>query len=221
MIGKWIDRAALTALGAAGFYLFFLNAGLGIYASCALAFVCMVLLRQVIRGIPVKRRVSKARAEAALMSIAMMGEDEAREALVRLTGQEDIIPVLKHPEGAYTVDMMYELWRKHGDVARVVVTCTAEGKAREFAKERGIELIDREKLIKRIQRTGLYVHPDAPGPSLRSRLRPMWERPIRPRVLMAIFGLMIAYLTTGRLPCLICALGLTGFTGAKLIERWA
>ena len=27
MIGKWIDRAALTALGAAGFYLFFLNAG--------------------------------------------------------------------------------------------------------------------------------------------------------------------------------------------------
>jgi hypothetical protein len=103
----------------------------------------------------------------------------------------------------------------------IVVTCTAEGKARDFAKARNIELTDREVLLKLIQKTGLFVPPDAPQPSLRSRLRPLWERPIRPRMLMAIIGLMIAYLTTGHMMCLICALGLTGFTGAKLIERWA
>ena len=45
MIGKTIDRAALTALGAAGLYLFFLNAGLEIPGSAALALVCMALLR--------------------------------------------------------------------------------------------------------------------------------------------------------------------------------
>lgn len=219
MIGNMIDRAALTALGAAGFYLFFLNAGLGIVGSCALAFVCMVLLRQVIKGIPFKQSVTKARAEAALLSIALMGEADAREALIALTGQAGIILVLRHPEGVFTVDMMYELWREHGDGVGVVVTCTAEGKAKGFARERNIELIDGEKLVKRIQKTGLYIPPDAPQPSLLSRLRPLWERPIRPRMLMAVIGLMIAYLTTGHVMCLICALGLTGFAGAKLIEK--
>ena len=219
MIGKTIDRAVLTALGAAGLYLFFLNAGLGIVGSCALTFVCMALLRQVIRGIPVKRGATKRQAEAALLSIALMAEEDAREALIALTGQADIIPVLRHPEGVFTVDMLYELWREHGDGVRVVVTCSPEGKAGDFAKERSIDLIDREKLVKRIQKTGLYVPRDAPKPPLRSRLRPLWERPIKPRVLIAVIGLMLTYLTAGHVMCLICALGLTGFTGARLIEK--
>lgn len=219
MIGKTIDRAALTALGAAGLYLFFLNAGLGIPGSAALALVCMALLRQVIRGLPAKHGVTKARAEAALTAIALMGEEEAGQTLRTLTGHEAVIPVLRHPEGVYTVDMLYDLWRQCGDGVRVAVTCSAEGKARVFADQRGIDLIDRDALVRLIQRTGLFVPPDVPGRPLRSRLRPVWERPIRPRMPMAIFGLMTAYLTTGNVMCLICALGLTGFMGAKLIER--
>ena len=92
MIGKMIDGAALTALGAAGFYLFFLNAGLGIVGSCALAFISVILSRRVIQGMPVRRRVTQTQARVALMAIALMGEEDASKALIALTGNRTSSP---------------------------------------------------------------------------------------------------------------------------------
>ena len=45
-MGNRIDRAALLILGAAGLYLFFLNAWHSIPLACAAAFVCGALLRR-------------------------------------------------------------------------------------------------------------------------------------------------------------------------------
>ena len=61
MIGRTIDRAALTLLLTAGLYLFFLNAGLGIPASCALTLLCAALARYLYRRRPGARTWSAGR----------------------------------------------------------------------------------------------------------------------------------------------------------------
>ena len=58
-----------------------------------------------------------------------------------------------------------------------------------------------------------------------NRLRQLWARlrarPLRPRMIAYAAGLLGMYLATGRPLCLLCALGLLGFAGAKLIDRLA
>ena len=222
MIGRMIDRVALTALGVVGLYLFFLNAGLGIIASVALTFVCMVLLRRLVRLRPWKCRISPARAEAALLSIAEKGDAEA---LHRLAGDDRAMTVFRHPDGVFTVNDLFELRRGRGDGFGVIVTCGTDEAVKRYVKAHGIALTDREALIRRIRKTGLYVPVEAPEPSFTTRFRRMGEalrtRPVRPRALLYAVGLIMAYMTTGQTLCLACGLGLMGLTGIKLIDRYA
>ena len=220
MIGRRIDRAALTALCTAALYGFFLNAGTGIIASAMLTFVCMALLRHLWRNRPGRQRATRAQAEAALLHIATMGEDEARSALLTLAERPDAVVLLMHPEDALPLKALFDLWRTQGDGIDVVVPCDAEPAAARFAKSRGIHLIDRGTLIRKIRKTGLYVTGETPRAGRTMRLRGLWSRvPVGPKPLLYSLALVAAYLSTGRLITLLCGLGLMGLTGAKLIEQ--
>lgn len=222
MIGKTIDRAALTLLGTMGLYLYFLNAGIGIAGSCALAFVCASLARYALRHRPRRRKITLKQAEAALDSIAMMGEDEAGMALRTLAGREDALMLIRHPEGTFTLNELFETWRERGDGAAFVVTCAAEAGAAQFAKARGMTLMDKSALLKRIRATGLYVPREAPSVPFSRRLEGLWNGiHIRPRTLLYSMSLLTSYLITGQALCLVCALGLLGVMGMKLIGKYA
>lgn len=220
MIGRMIDKAALAVLLTSGLYLFFLNAGFGIPISCALTLVCAALMRYIYRRRPGARRITVARAEAGLMSVSMMGEEEARDALRTLTGLDDAVFLIRHPEDVLTLNALYTLWRGAGDGATVVVTCGVEDDAARFAKARKLTLIDRGALVRRIRQTGLFAGEEPTAPAVSQRLRRLWDG-IRPRPRMIAYGLSLLgmYMATGQTLCLICALGVMGVAGAKVIER--
>ena len=154
------------------------------------------------------------------MSVALMGEDAARDALRTLTGRNDAVFLIRHPEDVLTLSALYALWRGTGDGATVVVTCGIGDDAARFAKARKLTLIDRGALIRRIRQTGRFVREDSPAPPVSQRLRRLWDG-IRPRPRMIAYGLSLMgmYMATGQALCLICALGVMGVAGAKVIER--
>ena len=55
-MGEIIDHAALSAFGAAGYYLFFLNAWGSVPLACAAAFACCALAGRFLRGLSLPRR---------------------------------------------------------------------------------------------------------------------------------------------------------------------
>lgn len=217
MPGRMIDRAALSLLCAAGLYALFLNAGAGIPLSCAASLVCMALLRYLWRYRPGARRITAARAEASLLAIVLRGDAEALRAL---SGRPDGVILPRHPEGALTLNEVFEIWRAAGDGAAIVASCDVDAAAVGFARARHMEILDRRFLVKRIQTTGLYLADEPPREAASRRVARAWGnvRP-GPRAIACAASLLAAYLATGRGLCLYCALALTGIVGAKWIEQ--
>lgn len=221
MLGRLIDHAALTVLGTVGLYLFFLNAGLGIPASCGLTLACAALARYVIVNRPRKERITRTRAEASLLSIAMMDGDAARAALAELSGIDDGIFLIRHPEGTVTVDEVFAIWRERGDGTAIVTTCKVDDAAKSFAKASNMTVMDRDWLIRAIRRTSRYAVEEPPREAVSAQLSRLWAGVrVRPRMLLYSVSLMGMYLATGRLICLACALFVLGVAGAKLIEGY-
>lgn len=216
MIGRMIDRAAATLLGTAGLYVLFLNAGLGIGLSLCMTAACMALARQLWMRRPRRRRVTRAQAEAALLSIALAGDEAA---LRTLSGRADAAVLIRHPGAALGLGELFEIWRERGDGAAIVLPCDVDEAAAAFADSRGMALIGKKALVKRIRQTGLYVADDGPGETLSAKLAGGWSNlRVRPRMIAYSLSLLAAYLATGRAVCLACALGVLGIAGAKLIE---
>lgn len=224
MLGKRIDRAALTALGATGYYAAFMGAGAGIPLSGALAFGAMALTRRLILKRPGRSPVSRARAEAAVQAIARMPGDAAFSALRTLAGREDACCALRYPEAALTAGEVYRLWRQQRRPAHMtlVATCPADAGAREAARSLGVELIDRRALTRRVQQTGFYLPPEPAPVSLSARLRGLWlkivDRPAKPRAVLTALGLIALYRLTGGPLCLLTALALLLVTGVRWIR---
>lgn len=219
MIGSLIDRAALTALGAAGLYAAFLRAGAGIPASGVMTFVCAILMRYVWQNRPGKRGISAARVAASLMDIVLRGD----EAALRALSEGDAAAVLlRHPDDALTLSDVFSLWREVGDGAVVVASCSLDEAAARFAKSRRMEIVDKKALLKRIQRTGIGLAEEPPRPSVHKRVARAWGgiRP-RPRMFACGVGLLAAYLATGRALCLACGLLVLSVAGVKVIGRYA
>lgn len=229
MIGRWIDRIALTALGAAGFYLFYLNAGFGVPLSVATAFASTTLAVYLYRFRPWRNRVTSAQARGALTAIAMLPEDGCLRALQGLTGRTDILPVVKHPEAALSAGEVFALWRAHMGDAQLVLaaTCPAEPEALALAETLAgpkCEIIDSAALLRAIRQKGWSVPENPPRVSLRRRLQRAWARLERPLPTKALpYGLSLwgMYLLTGKTLCLLCALLLIGAAGLGLIRRFA
>ena len=232
MLGRLIDGLALSLLGAAALYGFFLNAGFGIVKSAILAFLLTCLIRFLIEQRPRRYAFTEAQARAALESVLSMEDGEAEAALKAIVEAQlrppvgEIVPILRHSEGQLSPDEVYRQWRGHRQCDKIVltVTCPAAPSARALAgtlERPEVVLADRSALLRAIRETGLYV-PDtvrAPiWPRLRRRLSWLMNRPVRPKTALYSALLLGLYLSTGRLLCLWMAMLLLFHMGASWIR---
>ena len=222
MLGKLIDRLALTALVAALLYLLLLRLGLPIPLCCLLAFVLIALAESALLKRPRHDRATPAQARSALWRIATLPESEARAALQALTGREDLLPVLKHPDAHLDAGAVFDLWRAHqGDSLCAVATCPADAEAFRAARALGMTLIDASALIKTIRRTGRFVPPDAlrrvRGDVLRC-CAALLDGPARPRAALYGVSLLAMYRLTGLPLYLVFGLFTLGVVGAKWVR---
>ena len=235
-MGRTIDRLALSALAAIGYYLFFLNAWGSIPLACALAFACCLLTERVARGgrwrrlLP--RRASSAQAGEALSRIAGM-EDGAAQALLgelvrwRYPGEDfALAAVLKHPEASLSCGDVLGAWKANRGAERLVIaaTCPCEPRAAVYARELAgpaVAVLDSRALIRRLRRRDPVAAP-APPP-LKARLRRAIARLAARRVSpgsgllgAALVGL---YFIGGNPFNLFAGLALLGRLGVALIQR--
>ena len=206
-MGRIIDRIALTALGAAALYLYFLNSGLGIAASIALALFCAGLGRWLILHRPRRYRWTQAQAEAAIRRVACLPVDEADAALTelaracRLKSEDRIIPLARYPGGSVGVDEVFSLWQAHRGVSSIALaaSCPFTPEARACAAsltEPAVALVDKKAIMRVIRKTGLYVQevPREPlGRRLRGMLHRVRTRRVHPRALLGALSLLAAY----------------------------
>ena len=232
-MGKRIDRAAGAALAATALYLLFLNAWDSIPLACAAAFAGCVLLRRLAAGRPRRQRLTRLRAEAELLRIAALPDDEGAAALESLIRDrypgEDfrVVPALKHPEGTLNSGDVLNLWKASRDARRIVIaaTCACDPRAALFARELrspAAVVVDRRALLKALRRRG--PQPDASpdrlpaGQLLRRACRRVAARRPAPKDGLIAAAMLAMYLLGGSTLYLLCALAMLFRSGAWLIE---
>lgn len=222
MLGKRLDRFAVRGLLAAGYYLFFLNAGSAIPLACAAAFACCLLTERATAGLRRGRRLSPAQARAELVRLAELQDEQAQRALEDLVRaryrDEDfrLTPVLKHPEAALSSGDVMNAWKANRDATRLVIaaTCPCEPRAALFAQELqspAVAVVDGRKLL-RLIRTSPERIPEPEvlplGKRLRGALARAAARRVRPRDALIAVLLLAVYLSGGGSAYLISALAL-------------
>lgn len=232
-MGKHIDRAALGAVLATGYYLFFLNAWGSIPLACICAFVGCALTGIAARGLPKRDRASRARVRAELHRLAGLGEQEAGEALSSLVRErwplEDcrLVPALKHPEASLSSGDVLNAWRANRDAGRLVIaaTCPCEPRAAAYARQlRGpaVAVVDSRSLARILRAKGEAALPPLPRVSLRERLRYAAGRVLAlrpsPRNALLAAALLATYLATGNPYSLFAALALLCHLGVALLH---
>lgn len=228
-MGKWIDRAALTALIASTLYVFFLNAGFGIPLSCLSAFAGMCLGRYIWGRRPRRHRVSAAQAEAALSAIADMDAVEGKRALKRLARRDleggSFIALQRHPSDRVTAADLFDLHKAHRGEDRLVVaaTCPIDPAAVDYVRScngPGMTLLDSSALCRAIRKTGLYATEETPerAPWRPGFIRRILTAPFGPGPVMYGVALTLAYLVRGGLMTLLAGLLLLGVAGTRFIH---
>ena len=229
-----IDHAAIGAVGAMAYYLFFLNAWGSIPLACALAFVCTVLSRWLLKSLPIVRRASAAQARAELLRIAGLPDADAGAELTALIAarwpEEDfrLAPVLKHPEATMTSGDVLNAWKSNRDAQRLVVaaTCPCEPRARLFAGQLSapvVAVMDSHRLTRLLRALPADSLPRPSQPSLGSRLSTLCASAAaaRPslRSALLILALLFSYMVSGSAWYLFLALAVAAHTGVALIRR--
>lgn len=229
-MGKWIDRALLTALAAATLYLLFLSAFGSIIPAACLSFACCALCLYALRG--KAGRLSRHQAKAILESWAFGSDEDARtqlEAIVKgIDPEATLVYLPKHPAVELSVSDVFNVWKANRSADRLILasTCYACGRARVFSKtlqKPTLLLLDTARLIPLIRKSGLSISND-PGTNTRiPRLRMMFcELPDRRpwyKSLASGLGLMLIYLISGLTAYLILATGMLLLAGISLRHR--
>lgn len=232
-MGRVIDRFVLSALAAAGLYLFFLNAWGSIPLACALAFVCAALGRFVATRIPRPRRATLAWARSELTRLAALPDREAEAALSALVRgrwpEEDfrLFAALKHPEATLSAGDILGAWKANRDAERLVIaaTCPCEPRAALYARELtgpAVAVLDSRAII-RLLRTGMQADPQIRRqpvvPSLRRLFGRLCAARVSPRTALVGAALLAMYLMRGSLLALLAALALLARFAVALAQR--
>ncbi|NLF27765.1 MAG: hypothetical protein GX592_07685 [Clostridiales bacterium] len=204
-MGRKIDRIALSAVLAAGLYLFYAAAFRSIPAAIALAFVSMLLLHNALSGLFGRGRAREKlrdRARSALSGWALLDEGGVEKRVRALLdkaypGEADraeIAAVVRHPEGApLTVDALLEAWKgRNCEKLIVAATVPADARAQAYArslKNPGVRLIDGQQLQELLMKFPPEPSETAQPAPRRRRWGIQISRERAPRKLL--FGLML------------------------------
>lgn len=233
-MAAFIDRAALSVLGAIGFYVFFLNAWDSIPLACGAAFACGVLSRWLIKGLPVKRHATAAQARSELLRIAGL-DDRAAEAAFRTLIQRRwpgerfrLAPVLKHPEATLSCGDVLNAWKANRDAERLVIaaTCPCEPRAALYARdlrEPAVAVMDSRKLTRLLRALPADALPRPPrrglGDGLGRLLAGVASARFSPRSALLALAMLGFYLLTGNGWYLFPALAVAAHAGIALIRH--
>jgi len=229
-MGKWIDRAVLTSLAAAAFYLLFLSAFGSIIPAACMAFMCCALLIHVRRGRP--GRMTKRQAQTILEHWAYGPDDQARAQIELLIGTgkpgEELVYLPKHPSATLSMTDAFSAWKSHRSAKKLILAsvCYADGRARTFARtlqEPYVAILDAARLIPLIRKSSIPV-PHSPGRRrLAAKLRlTLSELPSRRpwyKSLAAGTGLMLVYLLSGNAAYLALATAMLFLAGISIRSR--
>jgi len=232
-MASFIDRSALSLLGAAAYYLFFLNATGSIPLACGAAFACTVLSRMLLRGLPIIPRATAAQARAELMRIAGLGDEDAGKALEALIQRRwpgepfRLAPVLKHPEATLSSGDVLNAWKANRDAERLVIaaTCPCEPRAAVYARELGnpvVAIMDSRKLTQLLQALPAEQLPRLPRRRPGTILRKLWigveSSRFSPKSALLALSMLGIYSLTGNGWYLFPALAVAAHAGIALIR---
>lgn len=228
-----IDRTAVTLLSALGFYLFFLYAWGNIPAACGAAFVCCILMRFLLRRLPLKKRASAAQVRAELLRIATLDESAACDALSAIVRRRypgetfSLAPVLKHPEATMNCGDVLNAWKANRDAERLVIasTCPCEPRAALYARElQGptVAILDSRRLARMLRSRPADDLPAAPSSSAGVRLRSFLARigtaRVSPKNALLAIALLSGYFVGGNPWWLFSSLALLLHLGMALAQ---
>lgn len=233
-MGRRLDRAALGAACAVGYYLFFLNAWGSIPLACGAAFAACVLTGRLLRDWPRERRIGRTQARAALWRVAAMEDGDAEVLLRDLIRRRypgeafRLAPVLKHPEATLSSGDILNVWKVNRDAGRLVVaaTCPCEPRAAQYARELrepAVAVLDSRALVRLLRRQPAEAEPPIPRLPLRVRLRRVLARAasarVSPKNLALAAFLLAAYWLTGNGYSLFASLAILIPSAAALAQR--
>lgn len=220
-MGRQIDRAAGFLLATAAMYLFFLNAWHSIPLACAAAFAAMALGRFLLRGVPRRRRCTRAQAADEVLRIAALPDGEAERALGEIIRRrypgEDfaLAAILKHPAASLSPSDVLAAWKANRGAARLVVaaTCGCDPAAALYARELAepaVAVVDQKRLARLIRDGGFLPPNGAPAFSARrawhSVLRHVAAHRMTPKDALAAALLLAMYWLFGHPLYLILSL---------------
>ena len=233
-MGGRLDRAALGAACAAGYYLFFLNAWGSIPLACASAFAACVLTGRLLRDWLREGRASRSQARAALWRVAAMEDGDAEVLLRDLIRRRypgetfRLTPVLKHPEATLSSGDILSAWKVNRDAGRLVIaaTCPCEPRAAQYARELldpVVAVLDSRALVRLLRGQPAEAEPPIPRLPLRVRLRRVVARVssarVSPKNLALAAFLLAAYLLTGNGYSLFASLAILVPSAVALAQR--
>jgi len=164
-MGKKIDRFAAAVLLTGLTFVVFIRISGNIPAACIFSFVAAALFRLVLRKTSNRKKISKSAARRILNSWAWESEKSARDkitALLRPSETDLPITCILRPQGfSISKSDIFTQWKAHTGQPRLIIagTCPADGNAISFAeplKNPSILLLDANKLIPRIRKSGMY-----------------------------------------------------------------
>lgn len=243
-MGKKIDIFVLSALSAAGLYLYFFRKCENHAAAIALAFVSFLLIAKLIRRISARlqktsllqRRRIRRLSGGTIMRLACMEPDEARASVACLLEKcyEKSFPVelvQQMPAGKLSPECVFELWKRHRGEEKLVVcaTCRCEGELRAMCaelKQPRVALLDAGALTALIAEhpEGIYVE-GKPAPRRRLRLKRLgtllFNRKNAPRCLLFSAAMLVMYIFSARKSYLIASMLLVflALTALKQVRR--
>ncbi len=232
-MGGRVDRWALSALGAAALYLFFLNAWGSVPLACAAAFACCALAWRFLSSLSLPRRASRAQVAARLLRLASLSDAEAQAELFELVqgrwpGERfQLTPVLKHPEASLTSGDILNAWKANRGAGNLVVaaTCPCEPRAALYAAQLRaprVAVLDSRALTRLLRKAPrLEDAPPPPPPPVLQRLRLMAARcasaRVTPKNALLAAALLFMYVRRGQPLYLFCALALLYHFGAAAL----
>lgn len=234
-MGRKIDRIAISAVLAAGLYLFYAAAFRSILAAIALALASMLLIHKALSGLLGRSRSKerlRERARSALSGWALLAEAEV-EARVRALldraypGEADgaeIAAVVRYPEGQpLTVDALLEAWKGRScEKLIVAATVPADPHAQAYArslKNPGVRLIDGQQLQELLMKFPPAAEETAQPAPRRRRWRVPISRERAPRKLLFGAMLLAMYMLMGNILYLAAALLSLLFAGLGFRKR--
>lgn len=229
-MGRWIDRAVLTAMTAFFLYLLFVSAFGNIILAGGMSFFCCALLLRFQHGRGEKYRMSKLQAQTILENWAYGEDDAAKAQLESLIGKStgEVVYLPKHPTTTLSMNDIFSAWKGHRDAEKIIVAavCHSDGRARTFAatlQAPTVEIMDAARLIPILRRSTLPPPHTLRGWQLFLRLKSLlMELPSRRpwhRNMMFGFGLMLVYLLSGSIAYLILSIGALFLAGVGLRVR--